>query len=220
MRPSRRRGRSFFLDYPCDLKPNEQVVVILSLHGAGSIGNWQRHYFPAMDFKEKYRLVIATPTAASTGSIGPDTRAVRMWTAEADDTYLQNLTDYVLDEVGRRNVKSFWLAGHSQGGMTSNRIACTDFFKSKVDGWLSLSGGRIGPAQIAPDFFGPSGPPATLNAGGGATASGSRVRSVVRSRPTSSRRESTRLPLCPRPRRGRRSTRAAGGSAVPMLSTP
>ena len=34
--------------------------------------------------------------------------------------------------------------GHSQGGMTSNRIVRTDYFKNKVDGWLSLSGGRIG----------------------------------------------------------------------------
>src|SRR5262245_19958961 len=40
-----RTGRHFFLDFPCDLKPNEKVVFILSLHGAGSIGNWQRHYF-------------------------------------------------------------------------------------------------------------------------------------------------------------------------------
>lgn len=56
-------GRWFFLDYPCDLKPNEKVVFVLSLHGAGSIGNWQRHYFPIVDLKEKYRLVIATPTA-------------------------------------------------------------------------------------------------------------------------------------------------------------
>jgi hypothetical protein len=53
-----RTGRKFFLDYPCDLKANEQVVFILSLHGAGSIGHWQRHYFPAMDYKERYRLVI------------------------------------------------------------------------------------------------------------------------------------------------------------------
>jgi len=160
-------GRKFFLDYPCDLEPNEPVVVILSLHGAGSIGNWQRHYFPAMDYKEKYRLVIATPTAASTGSIGTGAQPVRMWTSEADDAYLQNLTAYVLDQVGRANVKSFWLAGHSQGGMTSNRIVCTDFFRNIVDGWLSLSGGRIGPAQIAPDFFGPNGPPASLTASGG-----------------------------------------------------
>lgn len=159
-------GRAFFLDYPCDLKPNEQVTVILSLHGAGSIGNWQRHYFPAMDYKEKHRLVIATPTAATTGTITAGAREVRMWAAAADDEYLRNLTEYVLDQVGRRNVKSFWLAGHSQGGMTSNRIACTDFFKDKVDGWLSLSGGRIGPAQIAPDFFGPSGPPPTLSGAG------------------------------------------------------
>ena len=36
-------GRSFFLDYPCDLKPGEPVVLLLSQHGAGSIGNWQRH---------------------------------------------------------------------------------------------------------------------------------------------------------------------------------
>src|SRR5437016_14072081 len=38
-------GRKFFLDFPCDLKPNEKVTFILSLHGAGSYGNWQRHYF-------------------------------------------------------------------------------------------------------------------------------------------------------------------------------
>ena len=42
-------GRKFFLDYPCDLKPNEKVVFILNIHGAGSIANWQRHYFPAVD---------------------------------------------------------------------------------------------------------------------------------------------------------------------------
>src|SRR5262245_57441982 len=39
-------GRKFFLDFPCDLKPNEEVLFVLNLHGAGSIGNWQRHYFP------------------------------------------------------------------------------------------------------------------------------------------------------------------------------
>src|SRR4051794_5567468 len=45
-------GRKFFLDYPCDLKPGEKVTVVLALHGGGSIGNWQRHYFPIMDLKE------------------------------------------------------------------------------------------------------------------------------------------------------------------------
>jgi hypothetical protein len=160
-------GRKFFLDYPCDLKPGEPIVFILSLHGAGSIGNWQRHYFPAMDFKEKYRLVIATPTAATSGSITSGGPAVRMWTAAADDRFLHDVVDYVFEQVGRQNLKAFWLAGHSQGGMTSNRIVCTDFFRDKVDGWLSLSGGRIGPAQIAPDFFGPSGPPASLSTGDG-----------------------------------------------------
>src|SRR5436190_12607562 len=131
-------GRRFFLDFPCDLKPNEKVVFILSLHGAGSIGNWQRHYFPAIDYKEKYRLVIATPTAATA-------TPQRRWVAEADDQYLQNISDLVIDAFGRKNIKSFWLAGHSQGGITSRRIVCSDYFKGKVDGFFSLSGGRINP---------------------------------------------------------------------------
>ena len=160
-------GRSFFLDYPCDLKPGEPVVFLLSLHGAGAIGNWQRHYFPALDYKDKYRLVIATPTAATTGTITPGAPGVRMWNADADDAFLRDLVDYLFAEIGRPSIKSFWLVGHSQGGMTSNRIVCSDFFKDKVDGWLSLSGGRIGPAAIAPDFFGPNGPPASLASGNG-----------------------------------------------------
>jgi hypothetical protein len=149
-------GRKFFLDYPCDLKPGEKVIFILNLHGAGSIGNWQRHYFPAVDYVQKYRLVVATPTAATMGAIGPaGGPGVRRWDAAADDQHLQNITDFVFDAFGRRNIKAMWLAGHSQGGMTSNRIVCSDFFKDKVDGWLSLSGGRIGGAPINPRF----GPP-------------------------------------------------------------
>lgn len=153
-------GRKFFLDFPCDLTPGEDVVFILSLHGAGSIGNWQRHYFPALDYKDALRLVIATPTAAGSGAIGE--RPVRMWTPATDDEYLRNVVELVLARFGRENVRSFWLAGHSQGGMTSNRIVCTEFFRDKVDGWLSLSGGRIGRAEVAPDFFGPGGPPPAL----------------------------------------------------------
>jgi hypothetical protein len=146
-------GRKFFLDFPCDLKPGEKVVFILSLHGAGSIGNWQRHYFPAVDFKEKYRLVIATPTAKTD-------QPQRRWVAEADDQYLQNISDLVIKEFGRQNIKSFWLAGHSQGGITSRRIVCSDYFRDKVDGWLSLSGGRLGSTQATFGRSGAAGAPA------------------------------------------------------------
>jgi hypothetical protein len=158
-------GRKFFLDYPCDLKPGEKVTFILNIHGGGSIGNWQRHYFPAMDFKDKHRLVIATPTAATAAP-------VRMWTGAADDAHLQNIVEMVYDQFGARNIKAFWLAGHSQGGMTSNRIVCTDFFRNKVDGWLSLSGGRIGPAQLSPKFgLGGGGRPAASPAASNANIS-------------------------------------------------
>jgi hypothetical protein len=148
-------GRQFFLDYPCDLKPGEKVVFILNIHGAGSIGNWQRHYFPAVDYKDKYRLVVATPTAATSPVRMPGQPGVRVWVSDADDAHLQNITELVVGAFGRDNIKSFWLAGHSQGGMTSNRIVCTPFFASKVDGWLSLSGGRIGRSEMNPRF----GPP-------------------------------------------------------------
>lgn len=124
--------RTYFLDYPCDLRKGEKVTFILSLHGGGSYGNWQRHYFPILDYKDKHRLVIATPNAPT-----------RAWSA-ADDEYLRNIVDFVIENIGGENIKAFWLAGHSQGGMTSNRLLRTDFFRDKVDGWLSLSGGRLG----------------------------------------------------------------------------
>ena len=139
--------RPFFLDCPKDYKPGDKVNVVLSLHGAGSYGNWQRNYFPAMDVKDKYRLVIITPNSPT-----------RVW-SEADDEYLHNLVDLVVGAVGKANVERFILAGHSQGGLTSNRIICTDYFKDKVDVRISLSGGRVGPSTPANRGFGAGGVP-------------------------------------------------------------
>jgi hypothetical protein len=134
-------GRKFFLDYPCNLKRGEKVTFILSLHGAGSYGNWQRHYFPIVDYKDRYRLVIATPNSPT-----------RIWSA-GDDAYLQNIVSLVYEQIGAKNIRAFWLVGHSQGGMTSNRLLRTEFFHGKVDGWLSLSGGRLGPTPPIPASF-------------------------------------------------------------------
>ncbi len=146
--------RTYFLDYPCDLKPGEKVTFILSLHGAGSYGNWQRHYFPLLDFKDKYRLVIATPNSPT-----------HVW-SEADDEYLQNIVRSVVDQIGASNIKAFWLVGHSQGGLTSNRLLRTDFFNARVDGWLSLSGGRLGGAPGRASFGAIAGPPPGGGRGG------------------------------------------------------
>ena len=51
------------------------------------------------------------------------------------------------------------VAGHSQGGLTSRRIVCTDYFKDKVDVRISLSGGRVGPSTPAGKGFANAGPP-------------------------------------------------------------
>lgn len=149
----KKSGRKFFLDYPCDLKEGEKVAFILNLHGAGSIGNWQRSYFPAVDLKEKYRLVIATPTALTD-------QPTRRWAPEADDEYLHGIVDQVIGAFGQKNIKTFWLVGHSQGGLTSRRIVCSDYFKDKVDGFVSLSGGRVGTPVRAPTTPPPAGAPA------------------------------------------------------------
>ncbi len=127
-------GRNFFLDYPCDLQQGEDVLFVLNLHGGGSIGNWERHYFPAFDFKDEYRLIVATPSGV-----------IRAWVPDNDDEHLQNIVNYVYDKFSEVNIAGFWLAGHSQGGQTSNRlINDKDWVKERLTGWVSLSGGRLG----------------------------------------------------------------------------
>ncbi len=168
-------GRKFFLDYPCDLKPGEKVTFILSLHGAGSIGNWHRHYFPLIDYKDKYRLVVATPTSSVVANSNPPSH---VWNGETDDVYLQNIVNLVYAQSKEKNfkIKAFWLVGHSQGGSTSSRLVRTDFFKDKVDGFLSLSGGRIGGSPGRGDFGNLAGrgtaPGAAQGAGRGAAPAG------------------------------------------------
>jgi pimeloyl-ACP methyl ester carboxylesterase len=103
---------------------------------------------PAYDYVDRYRLVIATPSAATT-------EPSRHWAADADDEHLQNVVELVFQRFGLDSIRSFWLVGHSQGGMTSLRLLSTPYFADRVDGWLSLSGGRIGPAERAENF----GPP-------------------------------------------------------------
>jgi pimeloyl-ACP methyl ester carboxylesterase len=148
--------RKFYLDDPDDLRPGEKLVVLLSLHGGGSVGAWQRAYCPAADFKDKYRLVIATPSAATK-------EPARRWVGEADDEHLRNIVGQVTGRYGRDAIGAFWLVGHSQGGMTSSRLLREDpFFQDRVDGWLSLSGGRLGPAKRAPGFALPM-PPGQTN---------------------------------------------------------
>lgn len=139
--------RTYFLDCPAGYQPGDKVNLLLSLHGFGSYANWQRNYAPFMDVKDEYKLVVITPGSP-----------VRFWSG-ADDQFLQNIVDQVVSAVGKENVERFILAGHSQGGMTSRRLVCTDYFRDKVDVRVSLSGGRVGPTTPAGRGFADGGPP-------------------------------------------------------------
>ena len=151
-------SRRFLIDYPCDLKRGEKVVFILNLHGSGSDGPRQRLYFPAVDLKEKYRLVVATPTAATLTMVGGAEGAGPTWLAEADEAHLRNIAEQVFTRFGRQNIRAFWLASHGLDGFVSDPLICNGYFKDKVDGWLSLSAGRIGQVAVAPGAYGPPRP--------------------------------------------------------------
>jgi hypothetical protein len=141
-------GRKFYLEVPDDI--GRPLTFLLNLHGGGSFGAWQRLYFPAHDYADAHALVVAIPTAATA-------EPSRHWVAEADDEHLQNVVNLVVDRFGG-SLRSFWLVGHSQGGMTSRRLLNSPFFADLVDGWLSLSGGRIGGVPPAEGAGAPSYP--------------------------------------------------------------
>jgi pimeloyl-ACP methyl ester carboxylesterase len=139
-------GRRFYLDEPDDVDEKETVTFVLNLHGGGSAGVGQRGYFPIHQRADRYDLVVAAPTAATA-------EPTRHWAREADDDHLRNVVAYVVDRYGADRIRAFWLAGHSQGGITSQRLLTKDpFFADRVDGWLSLSGGRLGQAQMSEHF--------------------------------------------------------------------
>jgi len=139
--------RKFYVDEPDEPRAGP-LTLLLSLHGGGSVGAWQRQYFPAYLYANAHRLAVATPSCATK-------EPMRRWDAEADDAHLRNVVGYMVRRYGAANVAGFWLVGHSQGGMTSNRLLNDAFFANRVDGWLSLSGGRIGPIELPPSFFVP-----------------------------------------------------------------
>ena len=167
----RTTGRKYHLDYPDPSTNRDELTFLLSLHGGGSVGAWQRDYFPAHTYVDEYGLVVATPSAATKE---PTSR----WVAEADDDHLRNVVNEVFERFGSERIRAFWLVGHSQGGLTSNRLLRTEFFANRVDGWLSLSGGRIGRTEMSSDFRPPPLPgqrprsPEQMRAAMGAVRSG------------------------------------------------
>lgn len=165
-------GRKWTFDVPEPLGEDEAVTLILSLHGGGSVGAWQRGYFPAEDLADRWKVAVATPSAATH-------EPFRRWVAEADDAHLRGVLEAAVAQLGAHRVRAIWLAGHSQGGMTSFRLLHDSWWRERVDGWLSLSGGRFGVAELDPDFFTPhrrpgqpTGPPPDM---GGAMRPGNTI---------------------------------------------
>jgi hypothetical protein len=67
-----------------------------------------------------------------------------LWDPHNDDAHLRSIVSFIYGQLGAKNIKAFWLVGHSHGGVTANRLLRTPFFGEKLTGWVSLSGGRLG----------------------------------------------------------------------------
>ena len=79
-------------------------------------------------------------TGASAGRREPS----RRWVGEVGDERLERIVDFVLERTRVGQIRSCWLVGRSQGGVTAERLLESAFFEERVDGWVSISGGRIG----------------------------------------------------------------------------
>jgi len=131
--------QAFIVDYPCDLRENERVTLVLNLHGGGSFANWQRHYFPLKDFTDERRLVVVQPQGLPHERDGSTSTR---WTVDGgDDEYIRAVLDFVDEELAERvDFHRFWVVGHSNGGQYGRQIACWEEFEGRVTGHLNLSG--------------------------------------------------------------------------------
>jgi hypothetical protein len=131
-------GRKFFLDYACGLKDGDEAVFILSFHGIGGSANGVRHYFPAVDYKDKYKLIIATPKSAGVA-----------FDSQADDAYVAGVIDQVAKAFPTLKLR-MWVAGHSAGGGYSRTWMCKpSAFSGKMVGSVSMAGNRLGGNRLS-----------------------------------------------------------------------
>jgi poly(3-hydroxybutyrate) depolymerase len=141
-------GRSFFLDYPCGLAAGDPVTFILNVHGTAAPANWHRHYFPAHDYKDELRLVVATPQARGDSK---QTRMAQQWGDDVDLDYVRAVVDQVWATFSELDIARFWLVGHSQGGGYVQRLVCSEGFRDRVDGVVALAGGYPGARGELPE---------------------------------------------------------------------
>lgn len=128
-------NQAIIVDYPCDLREDEKVTFILNVHGAGSFANWQRHYFPAKDFVEEHRLIVAHPQAL------PQPSSTRWLMDGSDDAYIKAVIAFVDEKFASRvNINRFWIVGHSNGGLYGKEIACWPELADRITGHVNLSG--------------------------------------------------------------------------------
>src|ERR1700733_9866523 len=123
--------RAFRLDVPNDLQEDAQPTLLLCLLGVGLSAAFQRNFFPAHDFCDKHRLIVATPEAAEPS---------RRWALTEDQVYLEGVAEEMFARLNGARAAAFWLVGHSQGGVMCNFLLFQEYFSSRVDGWLSLAG--------------------------------------------------------------------------------
>ena len=132
--------RDVILTYPCGKHEGANMSFILLLHGTMATENikfYTHSYFAAYSLASTHNLIIAEPKslASQWGNTmeNPD--------ASKDKQHLLDVIDYVYTNLGKFNINSLWVAGHSWGAFYAKQFICDTTIMDKARGVIGMSGG-------------------------------------------------------------------------------
>jgi polyhydroxybutyrate depolymerase len=143
-------GRPFDVVVPSSYRASTPAGLIVVLHGYTASGAAIRTYFNLQDESEKRGLLAVYPDGTK------DRNGARFWNATDaccnfadspvdDSAYLLAIIDNVQEHYNI-DPKRIWLAGHSNGGFMSYRMACEH--ADRIAAIVSLAGATFADAAV------------------------------------------------------------------------
>ena len=135
-------GRDVTLHYPC-VREGAPVTFILNLHGTmpeQTLKGYQVPYFRAHWHVDTHNLIVVAPKA-----IGAQWG---VFDGGADEPHLLEIIDWVYTTFGKLDIRSMWVAGHSQGALYAKTFVCHPAIADKVGGVVAQAGFNANPLCI------------------------------------------------------------------------
>jgi len=134
------QGRTYCVQAPTKVQPHLPVVLVL--HGFGSNGDSQAHYFGLDDRVDPRGFLLVKPNGTRNSG------GQRYWNVSGPDdvSYLSAVLDDVLAAYGG-DPRRLLVVGHSNGGFMAHRLACER--SERIAAIVSLAG-AVYPALCHP----------------------------------------------------------------------